>query len=126
MNKLRLSSLAMWAIMAGSLAVLPAWPVSAQVGQFDGVWTIRHTSASCRNKSGGFRVTIAGGKVGGRVQAGTISGTISSSGTVRWSLPAAEDAARVIWEGRFRGNAGAGTYERQDGKCRGTFAARRG
>ena len=126
MNSLRPYSLAMWAIVAGTLAVLPAWPASAQVGQFDGVWRIRHTSASCRDKSGGFRVTIASGRVGGRVQAGTISGTISSAGAVRWSLPAGDDAAPVIWEGRFRGNAGAGTYERQDGKCRGTFAARRG
>jgi hypothetical protein len=126
MNKLRLSSLAMGAVIAGTLAALPAWPAPAQVGQFDGAWRITHTSANCRNKSGSFRLTIAGGRAGGRVQAGTISGTISSAGAVRWSLPAADDAAPVIWEGRFRGNAGAGTYERQDGKCRGTFAARRG
>jgi hypothetical protein len=126
MNNMRLASLAMWAVIAGTLALLPARPASAQAGQFDGVWRIRHTSASCRDKSGGFRVTIAGGRVGGRVQAGTISGTISSAGAVRWSLPAADDAAPVIWEGRFRDNAGAGTYGRQDGKCRGTFAAARG
>ena len=126
MNNLRPYSLALGAVIAGTLAVVPAWPAYAQVGQFDGVWRIADTSASCRSKRGGFRLTNAGGQVGGRVPAGTISGTVSPAGDVRWSMPAGHDAAPVVWEGRFRGRTGTGTYERQDGKCRGTFAARRG
>ena len=117
--------LAVTAIVAGTLAALPARPASAQVRQFDGVWRVTHTSASCRNKSGGFRLTIANGKVGGRVRAGTVSGTVSASGAVRWSIPADYDAAAVIWEGRLRGNTGLGTYERQDGSCRGSFRVMR-
>jgi hypothetical protein len=86
---------------------------------------VTHTSASCRNKSGGFRLTIANGKVGGRVRAGTVSGTVAASGAGRWTLPADYDAAAVIWEGRLRGNTGLGTYERQDGSCRGSFRVMR-
>jgi len=111
--------------IAGVLLALPALPASSQTGQFDGVWRITHTSADCRDKSGGFALTIASGMVRGRIPSGAITGIISPSGAVRWSLPAALDAAPVVWEGSFRGNTGAGTYESAGGKCRGTFTARR-
>jgi hypothetical protein len=117
-----LSSFIMCAVLAAVLAALPAASASAQVGQFDGLWRVEHTSASCRHKSGSFTLRIAGGTVRGR----RIAGTISSSGDVRWSSSAAHDAAPVVWEGRFRGATGLGTYERSDGKCRGSFRARRG
>jgi len=120
-----LSSFFICAALAAVLVALPAASTSAQVGQFDGVWRITHTSASCRHKSGRFKLTIANGTVRGRVPSGTISGTISADGTLRWSSPAAVDAAQVNWEGRLRGNKGAGSYERADGSCRGTFAVRR-
>jgi hypothetical protein len=125
MSKARLHSLALCATLAGSLAALPALPASSQVRQFDGVWRVTHTSADCRSKRGGFTLTIANGRVRGRAGSGTASGNISPSGAVSWSHPAEHDAAPVHWEGRFRGNAGAGSYARADGKCRGAFTARR-
>ena len=118
--------LATSAVIVCALAAFPAWPASAQVGQFDGVWTVRHSSATCSDKGGSFRLTIDKGSVRGRIAAGTISGTVSASGAVRWTHPARSDAAPVIWEGRLHGNTGAGSYERQDGKCHGTFALQRG
>jgi len=123
--KMRKHSLAMCAAIAGVLVALPALPVASQARQFDGVWRIRHTSADCRDKSGGYSLTIGNGKVRGRIASGAISGTISPSGAVSWSHPAALDAAPVTWEGRLRGKTGAGTYESAGGKCRGTFSARR-
>jgi hypothetical protein len=120
-----LSSFIMCAALAVILAALPAASASAQVRQFDGVWRIAHTSASCQHKSGGFKLTIANGTIRGRVPSGTISGTISADGAVRWSFPAAIDAVPVNWEGRLRGNKGTGSYERADGRCRGTFTVRR-
>jgi hypothetical protein len=119
----RLSLMGLFAIAAALAA--PASPAAAQAGQFDGVWRVTHSSATCRDKSGRFRLIVANGRIRGRVRAGTISGTVSPSGDVRWSSPAALDAAPVLWEGRFRGNTGLGTYVRQDGKCGGSFRARR-
>jgi hypothetical protein len=102
-------------------AALSAPTASAQVRQFDGLWRVRQTSASCMIKSGGFVLRIVNGTVRGR----GIAGTISASGDVRWSSAAEHDGAPVIWEGRFRGRTGRGTYERSDGKCRGSFTAQR-
>jgi hypothetical protein len=73
------------------------------------------------HKSGSFQFRITNGTVRGR----RLSGTVSASGEVRWSTAAAYDAAPVNWEGRFHGNTGGGTYERSDGKCRGTFRVQR-
>ncbi len=121
----RLSSFIMCAALAGVLAAVPAVSTSAQVRQFDGVWRVTHTSSSCRHKSGSFKLTVANGTIRGKVPSGTISGTIAADGALRWSFAAAVDAGSVVWEGRLRGNRGAGSYERADGSCRGTFAVRR-
>jgi hypothetical protein len=126
MNDMRPSSLAVWAIIAGTLVILPAGPTSAQVGQFDGPWRVRHSSATCHVKSGSYRMIIANGKIRGRTSSGAISGEVFPSGLVRWTSPAKVDVAPMNWEGRLRGDKGAGTFVRQDGKCRGTFTARRG
>jgi hypothetical protein len=126
MNGRRKGRLATGIVSVCALAALPAWPSSAQVGQFDGVWRVRHSSATCDDKGGSFTLTIAKGSVRGRIAAGSISGTVSASGVVRWTHAARSDATPVIWQGRLHGNTGAGSYERQDGKCHGTFALRRG
>ena len=51
---------------------------------------------------------------------------VSASGTATWTQPAATDGAPVRYHGTFRGNAGSGSFARHDGKCSGTFTARRG
>jgi hypothetical protein len=113
------------AVVATSLLVSPQSVGVSLADQFDGTWRISHRSATCTHKQGGYTLTIANGKVRGRVSSGTISGSISASGDVRWSHPAAIDGAPVDWEGRFRSNKGLGTYVSAGGKCGGTFTARR-
>jgi hypothetical protein len=117
----RLASLTTFAMLVAVLAALSAGPASAQARAYDGLWRIEQTSATCRRKIGSFSIRIADGTVRGR----GIAGTISAFGDVRWSSAAELDGATVIWEGRFSANTGRGTFERSDGKCRGSFMARR-
>jgi hypothetical protein len=103
---------------ATKVAALPKLEKPAPSGPFDGTWTIHQVSATCMNKSGSFVVTVAGTKVGGR-------GRISSSGDIQWTSSATVDGAPMDWSGTLRGGWGSGTYSRRDGKCGGTFTARR-
>jgi hypothetical protein len=90
--------------------------------QFDGTWTATNESATCTNKSGTFRLVVTGGVVKG----GPRSGRVSPSGAVIWTSPARKDAHPIKWTRTLRGKSGSGTFSRQDGRCSGTFAARRG
>jgi len=123
MSILRLRPLT--AVVTGFLLMSPLSVGPSLADQFDGTWRISHRSATCANKQGGYTLTIANGKVRGRISSGTISGTISAAGDARWTHPAVLDGAPVSWEGRFRGNSGQGTYVSAGGKCGGTFTARR-
>jgi hypothetical protein len=51
---------------------------------------------------------------------------VSASGTASWTQPAVTDGAPIRYQGTFRGNAGSGSFARHDGRCSGTFTARRG
>lgn len=89
---------------------------------FDGAWTITSISQNCMIKRVSFPLLVSGGHVSG----GNKSGRVSASGGVRWTSPARTDGAPLTWTGTLRGNSGSGTYSRNDGKCGGTFTARRG
>jgi hypothetical protein len=117
----RLPAFILYAALAAVLAAFSAGPASAQVRQFDGLWKVEQTSASCMRKSGGFLLRITNGAVRGR----TLAGAVSASGDLRFTSAAAHDAAPVVWEGRLSGSTGRGTFERSDGKCRGVFRVRR-
>jgi uncharacterized caspase-like protein len=103
------------------VASLPKLEQPAPSGSFDGTWTITHVSSNCMVKGGTFAFVVAGSSVGG----GKRSGRIAATGAVRWTSPARTDGHPVIWTGTFRGNSGSGTYGRQDGRCGGSFTARR-
>ena len=97
---------------------------SGGVRSFDGVWMVTWTRGpNCGGNSGGgtFRVPIANGIARGK----DLSGTISVAGAVGWNTSAGTDGAPIRYRGTFRGNSGSGTFERPDGKCSGTFIARR-
>lgn len=110
------------------LAALPKIEKPASAGPLDGSWTVVWTRGSqCRQSGGGtYRMVIANGVIAGQLPMGTVSGRISASGSGRWTVPAVTDGALVRYEGTFRGNASSGTFSRADGKCSGTFTARRG
>ena len=52
-------------------------------------------------------------------------GRISQSGLVRWTVPVLMNGEPITWSGTFSGEEGAGSFSRHDGRCRGTFTAKR-
>jgi hypothetical protein len=119
-------ALASGVALAGVVAALVAGPVSAQVGGFNGVWTVHHSSGNCFHKTGTFKLRIANGKVSGRTGGRGIAGTVSSGGSIRWTTRAAYDGGPVHWTGRIGASAGSGSYWRADAKCGGTFSLQQG
>jgi uncharacterized caspase-like protein len=96
-------------------------PRSTGVG-FDGNWTVSWMRGSgCRMTGGGsFNMQIANGVISGRP-----SGRVSPSGAARWTIGAKTDGAPVTYHGTLRGSSGSGSFARDDGRCSGTFTARR-
>ncbi len=90
-------------------------------GPYDGTWLITNVSQNCRVKRGSFSFVVSAGVVSG----GNRSGQISSTGAIRWTSPALVDGHSVVFTGKFSGSSGSGTFTRQDGKCGGTFTAKR-
>lgn len=105
------------------VAALPKIEKPQSTDQFDGNWIISVTSETCSVKKSEFSITIANGAIGGRVKAGSISGSMSASGVASWTLPSLRDGKPVIHSGTFRGRAGSGTYSHPG--CGGTFTAKR-
>lgn len=108
------------------VAALPK--LEAPKGGLDGAWTVVWSRGpECKDTGGGtYRFVIANGTITGSTSKGSITGKVSASGSGRWSLPAITDGAPVRYEGTFHGNTGSGRFTRFDGKCGGTFTARRG
>jgi hypothetical protein len=106
---------------SAGLAAEPEDGAPSAARTFDGTWTISHRSATCYFKNGTYTLVVAGGSVRGEKR----SGRIEPSGTVKWKSSASTDAHPVLWTGTFRGNSGSGSYERRDGRCGGTFTAKR-
>ena len=104
-----------------TVAGLPKMENPANSGPFDGTWTISFVSATCMVKGGSFSILVSGGTLTG----GRRSGRVAASGAVRWVQPTRTDGAPMTWTGAFRGGSGSGSYSRDDGKCRGSFTARR-
>jgi uncharacterized caspase-like protein len=112
---------------ATRLAALPKLEEPAGQNQFDGSWSVTWTTKpGCKNV-GTFStvVRIANGSINGQVRSGKLSGRISSSGVVTFSLPAITDGTPVRFAGTARGSNGSGTFARPDGFCTGTFTMRR-
>src|SRR5262245_3387416 len=80
------------------------------VGRFDGHWKIDVKSETCSVKKAQFSIVIENGVIGGRVKAGSVSGTLSASGVARWRQPGLNDSRTVVHSGRFTGNTGSGTF----------------
>jgi uncharacterized caspase-like protein len=110
------------------VAALPKLEKPASSGPADGAWTVVWIRGpECKDRGGGtYRFVITNGAISGSTPNGSISGKVSGSGSGRWTLPAITDGAPVRYEGTLHGNAGSGRFTRFDGKCGGTFTARRG
>jgi hypothetical protein len=106
-----------------------ASPIAAQRAQatenpFDGNWTISNSSENCMVKRATWSLTVRNGAVAGGGDH-PANGSISATGTARWTKPAMADGRPVSYSGTFRGNAGSGSYVATDNGCNGSFTARR-
>ena len=110
------------------VAALPKIEKPASSGPADGTWTVVWIRGpECKDRGGGtYRFVITNGAISGSTPNGSISGKVSGSGSGRWTLPAVNDGAPVRYEGTFHGNTGSGRFTRFDGKCSGTYTAKRG
>ena len=93
---------------ATRVAALPKLDPPASL---EGTWTVTWVrGAGCSHGgSGSFRRAIK----------------VSPSGSASWTQSAATDGAPIRYHGTFRGNSGSGSFARHDGRCSGTFTARR-
>lgn len=83
-------------------------------GNFDGVWTV--VSRGCSGTGTGS-IVVAGGRIVGQ----GVSGSISSSGTIR-SVVSLGNGGVSIGSGRASGRTASGIYRQTDG-CAGRFTA---
>src|SRR5262249_12371142 len=104
------------------VAALPT--LEMQRGDFDGWWRIGWKAVfGCKPKSNSYALQVANGTIEGRVRNGNITGSVSASGTARWTVPSMTDGAPLHCSGVFRGNGGSGRCSRVDGKCVNDFVA---
>ncbi|MET0568531.1 MAG: caspase family protein [Hyphomicrobiaceae bacterium] len=110
------------------VAALPKIEKPSSSGPVDGTWTVVWTRGpECKDRGGGtYRFVITNGAISGSTPNGSISGKVSGSGSGRWTLPAVNDGAPVRYEGTFHGSTGSGRFTRFDGRCSGTYTAKRG
>jgi uncharacterized caspase-like protein len=104
------------------IAALPKVETPRSAGGLDGNWTVSWMRGpGCRQSGGGaFSMHIANGVISGKA-----SGRVAPSGAARWTIGAATDGAPLNYTGTLRANGGSGSFVRQDGRCSGTFTARR-
>jgi uncharacterized caspase-like protein len=107
------------------IAALPRILEPKSGAPFDGAWVINISSPRCMNKTGQLPVLIDDSVLTVKSSVGTRTARVSPSGSVRWSQPAMADGASVIFEGTLKGSSGSGIMRRADGKCDGTFTAKR-
>jgi DNA-binding winged helix-turn-helix (wHTH) protein/TolB-like protein/Tfp pilus assembly protein PilF len=96
-------------------------------GAFDGTWQVRRVGPGCRRGDKTFEIQVIEGAVSGRVGAGPISGTVSSSGRLAFEhLSSSGDGVSLHYSAALEGASGSGTFEYPNHPCRGTIALRRG
>lgn len=95
----------------------PAVPVRR--GPFDGRWQISWSAPNCFNRRGSFWMDVNDGIVSHG------KGRVSASGSAKWTAPATGGNTLTDWTGSFEGTSASGRFVRRDGKCAGSFTARR-
>jgi hypothetical protein len=93
---------------------------------FEGIWTVVwQRGPNCGMTGGGsFTVSITlGGTILGK---GGAIGRAANTGAVSWNVPAATDGAPVRYQGTLRSTTGSGSFSRLDGRCVGSWSAKRG
>ncbi len=96
------------------------------LSSFDGSWTLTlfGSTERCRPRAPVLSIIIRGRTITGRVARGDVSGSISASGVAEWTHPNREGHP-LRYRGSFNRDAGSGSWERSDGRCWGTFVAKR-
>jgi hypothetical protein len=107
------------------LAALPNIEKAPNPISFDGAWSItwRADPGKCMVTSHTYTIRVARGSITGP---STTSGRIAPTGAARWTAPAISDGTPVHFTGSFGATSGSGRLARPDGRCTGSFSARRG
>jgi len=122
----------------GDPAKIAALPKLEQpsVGSFDGTWYIHRLGPGCSPGTQDVRqvIFITNGIVRGQGPLGPITGTVSSTGHLRYAHTShigdrkTADGFRLTYQIALRGNNASGTFEhtKPGSRCHGTITARRG
>jgi len=107
------------------IASLPKLEKVPEAVRYDGAWLItwRKEKGMCPRvpeNTNSYRIQIANGKIAARGH----TGTISSAGTARWTVPS-RFGDTVSYKGAFSRNSGSGTFY-VSRTCAGRFSASRG
>jgi hypothetical protein len=106
------------------VAALPTLQVP-RIG-FDGMWRISWKAISgCKVQSNSYAFQVTNGAIAGHARKGSISGTISKSGSARWTVPSMVDGVPLNCSGTFEGDQGSGRCSRVVGECVTAFVAKR-
>jgi hypothetical protein len=118
------------------VAALPKLEQPSAGGPFDGIWYLHRLGPGCSPGTQDVRQTIfiTNGTVKGQGPLGPITGTVSSTGQLRYSHTShtgdrqTADGHRLTYQLTLRGKSGSGTFEhiRPGSRCSGTITATRG
>ena len=106
---------------AMKLAALPRIEASRSANQLDGSWLVHRLGPSCRSKNTRFSIVIDNGVVKGYQGGGKISGTVESSGEIRFKHAGSRGGGTLHYIGRIDPSAGSGTFSYLGKRCRGTI-----
>jgi Caspase domain len=118
------------------VAALPKLEQPSVGSPFDGIWYLHRLGPGCSPGTQNVRqvIVIANGAVKGQGPLGPITGTVSSTGHLRYGHTShtgdrqTADGYRITYQAALRGNSGSGTFEhtRPGSRCHGTITAKRG
>lgn len=94
---------------------------------FDGKWlaSFTATSATCQNKAFTQALIIDNNELSIKTARAAMTAPVLPDGSARWTLPSVSDGRPVIYDMRLKDDEGTGTYRRVDGRCEGTFVAKK-
>jgi hypothetical protein len=117
------------------VAALPKLERPSAGGSFDGIWNLHRLGPGCTGTEDVRQtIVITNGAVKGQGPLGPITGTVSSTGQLRYSHAShigdhkTADGYRLTYHAALRGNTGSGTFEhtKPGSRCNGTITAKRG
>jgi hypothetical protein len=125
----RIQQLTQRVAVAGPQAIEPGTDPPAERGPFDGTWTISWKGTGRRpckmpdgSSRGSYPIQVSNGIATTR---GGLKGKIEDTGVYRATGLSPRRDALILHNGKFEGNTGSGKFARSDGRCTGSFTAKR-